>query len=266
MPRVENRRRIMWSLALLIFLAILVVGHASQQGVDKPANEFVLKDSKGMIRALLVITKEDQCEFSLFDQKGRKRIAMAVKSDGTPQFYCADENSKKRVNIGLERDSGKPNFYLRDSSGICRVLVSIGDEIEGGIANITLFNEKGDHRAGLSAFPGKEASLAFNAQEGDRGGVSLGLKDDGAPSLVMYDREGDRFINVGTDPDGSLGCSAYDGNGDPAVRMGVRPSGAPLFEASTPEAKRRPWWIIARPDFVGTTGRSRSSAQWLGKR
>ena len=119
------------------------------------------------------------------------------------------------------------------------MLVSIGDDIKGGIASITLFNEKGDHRVGLSAFPGKETSLAFETEGGVESGISLGLKDDGAPSLVMYDREGDRFVDVGTDADENLGVSVYDRNGDPAVQLGVRPSGAPLFEIFKPRYEER---------------------------
>lgn len=77
------------------------------------AQEFVLEDATGRVRAKLTIVGDGSGLF-LFDDNGKQRVGLSTAKDG-PSFTLFDKNSTIRASM-IVTEYG-PLFVLRDENG-----------------------------------------------------------------------------------------------------------------------------------------------------
>jgi hypothetical protein len=165
--RVEKRRN-RWLLVVVGLAAVGVVlawtlanttPTAQAQGAKViRANQFVLEDENGMIRATLIASK-DGPGLAMFDQNGKNRVQLDMDKDG-PALVMRDENGKNR--IGLAATTEGPS--------------------------VTMFDQNGKGRIILAASPVGPALRMFDQNGKDR--ATLGVMDKGGSWLEMLDQNG----------------------------------------------------------------------------
>ena len=68
------------------------------------AQAFVVRDTKGRIRAKLGIDAKDVVSLKLLDKKGQTRAHLYVAQDGTSSLALNDDVGKPRVGLSLQPD------------------------------------------------------------------------------------------------------------------------------------------------------------------
>ena len=134
------------------------------------ANQFILEDERGRIRAMLAVTKDGPVltlsdekgkdrailgvlktglRLSLSDEKGQMRAILAVLKHG-PMFHLYDEEGKTRAALAMTSD--EPSLSLSDEKGKTRAALGV---TKSG-ARLSLSDEKGQMRAwmGMIDVPG----------------------------------------------------------------------------------------------------------------
>ena len=122
LDRLERESRRLKRVTLVVVVgaaAALVMGqtapHRPIRTID--AEEFVLRDSRGQIRASLGTTQDPTATIlQIHGDNGKPRTRVTVSSDGTSSLEFMDSGDRVRLLLGL-RDSGLPRIWLGNEAG-----------------------------------------------------------------------------------------------------------------------------------------------------
>jgi len=114
----QNRRlKRVGVVVLALAVAGIIMGQAMPGARKVEAEEFVLRDAAGNVRAELVAFK-DGLALTLLDESGKSRATLAVDKPG-PRLSLYDENGKPRARLAVYEDG--PALILLDENGMFRV-------------------------------------------------------------------------------------------------------------------------------------------------
>ena len=165
------------------------------------ADEFVLRDAKGAIRAALTMTVDGPGLF-LYDQTEVIRAGLLVGKE-EPGLALFDSSGKLQVSLALSGE--EPKLLLRDVKGIPRAVLSVS---EVG-TRLMLSDAQSGPRVGFAAESG-EVSLVFADPVG-KPRILLGMPG-GVPGLTLLDNIGRRRARLEIEENTST-FELYDSNG-----------------------------------------------------
>jgi len=119
--RLERERR-RWKCTAALALAAVAVGALMGQSAPPPvatvveAEQFVLRDPRGNIRAVLAVGADGSVGLGLNDKTGTARAWLALGPQGSPSFALFDSAAKPRATLRLWPD-GVPRLALNDKDG-----------------------------------------------------------------------------------------------------------------------------------------------------
>jgi len=122
LERLERQNRWLRRVSLLILLGAVVTPLMGQEPPHRPfrtveAEEFVLRDARGQVRATLGTTQNPSSAFlRLHNDDGKQRARISVSGDGTSSLEVMDSSDRVRVLVGV-RDHGSPRLWLGNEGG-----------------------------------------------------------------------------------------------------------------------------------------------------
>jgi hypothetical protein len=119
LEREARRTRKAMRLALVGAVAVVLMGQATPHRPPKSleAEEFVLRDSRGQVRAMLGTAQNSGATvLQIHGENGKPRTRITVSSDGTSSFEVLDSGEHVRVLLGV-RDNGAPRLWLGNETG-----------------------------------------------------------------------------------------------------------------------------------------------------
>jgi hypothetical protein len=125
------------------------------------AQQFVLRDGSGNIRAVLGATAEGGSRFSMQDHRGSERLRMTLLADGSPGLSFADAQGRSRA-----------------------VLAFLPDET----VNLVFADRTGRTRAVFGLMPDESSTLVFADRLGETR-VGLGVDAVGIGGLSVFERD-----------------------------------------------------------------------------
>jgi hypothetical protein len=138
----EGRSLRRWGgLVLLGLAAVAVMGQALPGKVPKAfeAEEFVVRDAQGRMRATLGLGPEGSAGLVVYDASGTGRAVVDVGADGTPELGFADRAGITRATLRLLLD-GSAGFVINDNAGVARAGVAM---VPDGSPLIYLYSKDG---------------------------------------------------------------------------------------------------------------------------
>ncbi len=93
----ENRRLKRWGSVMLLGIACLTMMGQTQSGKTVEAERFVVRDTKGKVRAELGAFPEGKTALVLYDQERRPRVEVRILPDGRMGLAISDENERPRA-------------------------------------------------------------------------------------------------------------------------------------------------------------------------
>lgn len=122
LERLERQGRRWKRTAFVVLLGaagVVVMGQAPPHRLPKSleAEEFVLRDSRGQVRASLGTPPGSNATVLQFHgENGKPRTRITVASDGTSSFEVMDTGDHVRLLLGV-RDTGVPRIWLGNETG-----------------------------------------------------------------------------------------------------------------------------------------------------
>jgi hypothetical protein len=119
LERTCRRLKAMTAVVLLGVAATVLMGQTAPHRPPRTleAEEFVLRDNRGQVRAALGTTKNPSATVLRIDnENGNPRARLIVSSDGTSSLELMDSGDRIRVVLGV-RDNGSPRLWLGDEGG-----------------------------------------------------------------------------------------------------------------------------------------------------
>jgi hypothetical protein len=122
LERLEGENRRLKGLTLMLLLAFAAVGLMGQTAPHRPlraleAEEFLLRDSRGQIRASLGTTQNPSATvLEMYNENGKPRTRLIVAGDGASSLEVMDSSDRIRVLLGV-RDNGLPRLWLGNETG-----------------------------------------------------------------------------------------------------------------------------------------------------
>jgi hypothetical protein len=122
LERLERQGRRWKRTAFVVLLgavALAVMGQAPQHRLPKSleAEEFVLRDSRGQVRASLGTAQGSNSTVLQFHgENGKPRTRITVASDGTSSLEVMDTGDHVRLLLGV-RENGVPRIWLGNETG-----------------------------------------------------------------------------------------------------------------------------------------------------
>lgn len=122
LERLERQGRRWKQTAFVVLLGavgVVVMGQAPPHRPPKSleAEEFVLRDSRGQVRASLGTPPGSNATVLQFHgENGKPRTRITVASDGTSSFEVMDTGDHVRILLGV-RDTGVPRIWLGNETG-----------------------------------------------------------------------------------------------------------------------------------------------------
>jgi hypothetical protein len=119
--RLERERR-RWNRTAALALVGVAAGALMGQSATPPvasvieAEQFVLRDPGGNVRAVLALGADGSVGLGLNDKAGRARAWLALGPQGSPSFALFDSGAKPRATLRLWPD-GVPRLALNDKDG-----------------------------------------------------------------------------------------------------------------------------------------------------
>lgn len=148
--------------------ALILMGQALPQGRTVEAESFIVRDSRGQVRALLTAPPDGTVGLFICDPAGVLRASLRVLADGTPGLLLSDQVGQARTLLNVQGD-GVGGLLLYDRSVRPRAWLSILADGTGGLA---LFDEGRESRAWLRQTA------------------------DGSPGLTLWDASGNVLRNA----------------------------------------------------------------------
>ncbi len=143
------KRRNRWLMAAAVLAVVglawagnRITGIAQAQEADTGpkvvrANQFILEDEKGRMRATLAVSK-DTSALRLYDKSGKPRAVLGVLGDAGPALVLNDGNDKTRVQLIVLRDV--PVLALMDGNDKSRIKLGV---LKDGEPVLALHDETG---------------------------------------------------------------------------------------------------------------------------
>ncbi len=122
LDRLEGENRWLKGLTLMLLLSIAAIGLMGQTAPHRPlraleAEEFLLRDSRGQVRASLGTTQNPSATvLQIHNENGKPRTRLIVSGDGASSLEVLDSSDRIRVLLGV-RDSGMPRLWLGNEAG-----------------------------------------------------------------------------------------------------------------------------------------------------
>ena len=118
LERASRRSKRAMLVVLVGVTAAALLGQApAHRAKSLEAEEFVLRDSRGQIRASLGTTENaGSTVLQLHAENGRPRARITVSSDGTSSLEVIDAGERVRVLLGV-KDNGSPRIWLGNETG-----------------------------------------------------------------------------------------------------------------------------------------------------
>ena len=122
LERLERESRRLKRATLLIIVgatAALLMGQIAPHRPVKTleAEEFVLRDGRGQIKASLGTTQGPSATIlQIHGENGKPRTRVTVSSDGTSSLEVLDSSEQVRVLLGV-RENGSPRIWLGNEAG-----------------------------------------------------------------------------------------------------------------------------------------------------
>jgi hypothetical protein len=119
LERESRRSKRVVRVALVGALALVLMGQAAPHRMPKSleAEEFVLRDSRGQVRAVLGTAQNATATMlQIFGENGKPRTRLTVASDGTSSLEVIDSGERVRVLVGV-KDNGTPRIWLGNEAG-----------------------------------------------------------------------------------------------------------------------------------------------------
>jgi len=173
----NHRLKQMGAFVLVLTAAVLLMGQASRNRTVE-ANEFILKDASGKMRARLGM-EADGPLFSLFAQDGHARAKLFVAGD-TTMLSLADGNEHPRALLGVLSEG--PLLNLADGTGKPQATLSALREEPA----LDIYDGNGKERVGM----GIEGNVPkVVVQDADRKAVAqLSETSEGASFAIKDDK------------------------------------------------------------------------------
>ena len=122
LDRLERQSRRLKRTTLVVILgavAAVLMGqtapHRQPRSVD--AEEFVLRDSRGQVRATLGTTQNATATvLQIHGENGKPRTRVTVSSDGSSSLEVMDSGDHVRLLLGV-KDNGSPRIWLGNEAG-----------------------------------------------------------------------------------------------------------------------------------------------------
>lgn len=115
----ENRRSKRTTLVVLVGVAaVALLGQAAPHRARSfEAEEFVVRDSRGQVRASLGTTQGlSATVLQLHSENGKPRARITVSSDGTSSLEVIDTGERVRLLLGV-KENGSPRIWLGNENG-----------------------------------------------------------------------------------------------------------------------------------------------------
>jgi hypothetical protein len=117
--------------ALILTASLLLMGQASQKRTVE-ANEFVLRDYTGNVRARLGMYRDptaspaypEEPRLALFDEKGQQSVTLTG-DQYAPTLTLYDSKGHPRLNVGTGLDAGL--LYMSDEHGTLKTRIKEGE-------------------------------------------------------------------------------------------------------------------------------------------
>jgi hypothetical protein len=164
LTRVERACRY-WKLVGFALAAVLTLlaGTAAVREVDTvEAEQFVLRDAAGSMRAAWTMRPDKTPGLCLFDEQGKPRLSLDLAPGGAPRINLFNSEGSLRAAMAVRPD-GTPGFCLADPGGNVRLSLELGRD---GSTGLNLFGDRDALRAALA------------------------IRPDGTPALGLFDRRG----------------------------------------------------------------------------
>lgn len=122
LARLERETRRSKRITLVVLLgaaATVLMGQTAPHRTPKSleAEEFVLRDSRGQVRASLGTTQNPSATvLQIHGDNGKPRTRLTVSSDGTSSLEIMDTGERVRVLLGV-KDNGSPRIWLGNEAG-----------------------------------------------------------------------------------------------------------------------------------------------------
>jgi hypothetical protein len=170
--------------AALCGMVVLIVGGAHFGAAPKTieAEQFVLRDEKGKMRADLGFMPDGMPALSLYDGDGKTLLSANVRPDGKPSLYLTDKD-KNVLHLGVLSD-GNPNIWFMDGKGQPRAILGLA---KGGDPMLHLADSNGKPRVSISVDDGVPAFMLL----GDESyALRMTVQQKSLPLLLGRDKNG----------------------------------------------------------------------------
>jgi len=118
LERASRRSKRVMLVGLVGVAAAALLGQAPpHRPKSLEAEEFVLRDSRGQVRASLGMTQNAGATvLQIHAENGKPRARITVSSDGTSSLGGIDSGERVRVLLGV-KDNGSPRIWLGNETG-----------------------------------------------------------------------------------------------------------------------------------------------------
>ena len=185
----ENRRLKRWgSLALIGLVSLIFMGQiASSAPKVVEGKSFILRDTKGRLRAKLGMSRERLAGLVLLDEAGTPSASLSTASDGKSTLELLDKAGHERAMLFKDAE-GTSGLSLRDETGNPRVMLAI----TLGMATFSLHAGSGNTaRVHIAANSTAASFRLLDKSETTR--ATFGISDQGVVVLQAFDKD-DRVI------------------------------------------------------------------------
>lgn len=129
----KHLRMIMGGLVLLCG-ALLTMAETSSTVPDTlEAQQFLLRDSSGKLRAAMGVTSDGAVGINLDDATGHTRLTIDLDASGDPGVDLYDPNGQRRVTIALG-STGEPGIGLYGPDGHLRTSLDVPKKDTAGLS------------------------------------------------------------------------------------------------------------------------------------
>ena len=134
LQRSNKHLRMMSGVLMLICGALFTMAQTSSVVPDTlEAQQFLVRDSGGKLRAAMGVTSDGAVGLNLTDPSGRTRLTVDLAANGTPGVDLYDQDGKVRATMALG-DDGLPGVGLYGASGNLRTSLDIPAAKTPGLA------------------------------------------------------------------------------------------------------------------------------------
>ncbi|HXQ26974.1 MAG TPA: hypothetical protein VN822_11240 [Candidatus Acidoferrales bacterium] len=193
----QNRRFKRLGVAVVVGITLLLIMGQAPARKTVEANEFILKDDSGNVRARLAISARAAgatSEMVLFDEKGNKSVRInggirAISSGGGVSIF--DPRGQERETLTVLQDS--PSLVLKDSKGNNRGIFGFSESHNNTL--LAVFDMDGNPRGQFAGGNDGATLELYDSKKALRGIFTGG--ENGA-GLVLVDAKGSCRVSPST--------------------------------------------------------------------